>query len=147
MKTFDRTQMKLSNWYWEVSEDIDPYECEVCVEQEYICEDHSELEWDYTVTEINELADCLNRIGWTHMRASGYGGWRNDYYTSGVKEVNGENLRAFLFCYNTDMDIEIKDFDNVFNGSFQAVLRHHDRPMGETMTIEKVVTFSEEELS
>ena len=138
MQTFERSKMQLSNWLWEVTEDINPYECELCLEYGCVCEHHSDLEWDNTLTEINELADCLNRIGWTHMRASGYGGWRNDSYTSEVVEVNGENLRDFLFCYNTEMEVKIENFDEVFKGSFKARLHHHDRPMGETMTIEKV---------
>ena len=145
MKTFERSEMKLSNWYWEVSEEINPYECELCVEYGYVCEYHSDLEWDFTVTEINELAECLRRIGWTHMEASGYGGWRNDSYSSEAVEVDGENLKNLLFCYNTEMNVHIEDFEDVFNGSITAKLSHHDRPMGEKMTIKKVVTFSEEE--
>jgi hypothetical protein len=145
MQTFERSEMKLSNSFWEVSEDNNPYECELCLEYGVVCEIHSELEWDNTLTEINELADCLNRIGWKHMAASGSGGWRNDSYSSEVVEVNGENLRDFLFCYNTDMQVHIENFDNVFNGSISVKLSHHDRPMGETMNIKNVVTFSEEE--
>lgn len=145
MKTFDRSEMKLSNWYWEVSEDNNPYECELCVEYGYICEHHAELEWDHTVTEINELADLLKEIGWTHITASGYGGWSNQEYSSEEYELNGDTLRQFLFCYNTEMNVHIEDFNDVFSGSFKVKLSHHDRPMGETMFIKKVVTFFEEE--
>lgn len=136
MKTFDRSKMTLSNWYWEVTEDNNPYECELCLEYGCVCEHHSDLEWDNTLTEINELTDLLREIGWEYVRVSGFGRWDNSEYSSDVVELTGENLKDFLFCYNTEMTVNIENFDNVFEGSITAKLSHHDRPMGETMNIE-----------
>ena len=91
-----------------------------------------EVEWDFIIGEINEIADELNGLGWEYFSAGGYLGWNRSASNTGVYELNGDTLRDILFCYDTEMIIVI-DFTNVKNGIFEVSMSHHDRPMGEIM--------------
>lgn len=91
-----------------------------------------EVEWDFTIGEINDIADELNSLGWDYFSAGGYMGWNKSASNTGVYELNGDTLRDVLFCYDTEMNITI-DFTNVDNGIFEVKMSHHDSPTGETV--------------
>ena len=90
-------ELKLTNWYW-----VDDEGNEL----------DGEVEWDFVVGEINDIADELKQRGWDYFSAGGYGGWRKSASNTGIYELNGEKLRSILFCYDTEMNIVI-DFTNV----------------------------------
>lgn len=91
-----------------------------------------EVEWDFTIGEINDIADELNSLGWNYFSAGGYMGWNKSASNTGVYELNGETLRSILFCYDTEMNITI-NFTNVEKGIFEVKMSHHDSPTGETV--------------
>ena len=91
-----------------------------------------EVEWDFTIGDINDIAGELNSLGWDYFSAGGYMGWNKSASNTGVYELNGETLRSILFCYDTEMNITI-DFTNVEKGIFEVKMYHHDSPTGETV--------------
>ena len=91
-----------------------------------------EVEWDFTIGDINDIAGELNSLGWNYFSAGGYMGWNKSASNTGVYELNGETLRSILFCYDTEMNITI-DFTNVEKGIFEVKMYHHDSPTGETV--------------
>ena len=121
-------ELELSNWYW-----VDDEGNEL----------DGEVEWDFVVGEINDIADELKQRGWDYFSAGGYGGWRKSASNTGIYELNGEKLRSILFCYDTEMDIVI-DFTNVEKGIFEVKMSHHDSPMGETMYFVREYDFESE---
>ena len=91
-----------------------------------------EVEWDFIIGEIKEVAKELNDLGWDYFSAGGYMGWNKSASNTGVYELNGDTLRDILFCYDTMMNIKI-DFTNVDKGIFEVRMFHHDSPTGETV--------------
>tara|TARA_B100000073_G_C23491705_1_gene475956 strand:+ start:172 stop:606 length:435 start_codon:yes stop_codon:yes gene_type:complete len=91
-----------------------------------------EVEWDFTIGDINDIAGELNSLGWDYFSAGGYMGWNKSASNTKVYELNGETLRSILFCYDTEMNITI-DFTNVEKGIFEVKMYHHDSPTGETV--------------
>jgi len=91
-----------------------------------------EVEWDFIIGEINEIAKELNDLGWDYFSAGGYMGWNKSASNTGVYELNGDTLRDVLFCYDTMMNIKI-DFTNVDKGIFEVRMFHHDSPTGESV--------------
>ena len=102
-----------------------------------------EVEWDFTIGEINEIATELNNLGWDYFSAGGYLGWNKSASNTGIYGLNGETLREILFCYDTEMNISI-DFTNVDKGIFEVKMSHHDSPTGETMYFVKENDFESE---
>ncbi len=107
------TELKIQNYSYD--EDID-----------------FDVEWDSTISDINEIADELNNLGWDYFSAGGYMGWNKSASNSGIYDLNGDTLRNMFFCYNTETSINI-DFTNVEKGIFEVKMSHHDSPMGETV--------------
>ena len=107
------TELKIQNYSYD--EDID-----------------FDVEWDSTISDINEIADELNKLGWDYFSAGGYMGWNKSASNSGIYDLNGDTLRNMFFCYNTEMNINI-DFTNVEKGIFEVKMSHHDSPTGETV--------------
>jgi len=91
-----------------------------------------EVEWDFIIGEINEIAKELNDLGWDYFSAGGYMGWNKSASNTGIYELNGDTLRDILFCYDTMMNIKI-DFSNVDKGIFEVRMFHHDSPTGESV--------------
>lgn len=118
------TELKMSNYSYD--EDID-----------------FDIEWDSTISDINEIAKELNDLGWDFFSAGGYLGWNKSASNTGIYGLNGESLKEILFCYNTEMNITI-DFTNVNNGIFEVRMSHHDSPTGETMYFVKEEDFESE---
>ena len=102
-----------------------------------------EVEWDFTIGDINDIAGELNSLGWDYFSAGGYMGWNKSASNTKVYELNGETLRSILFCYDTEMNITI-DFTNVEKGIFEVKMSHHDSPMGETMYFVREYDFESE---
>ena len=102
-----------------------------------------EVEWDFIIGEINEIASELNGLGWEYFSAGGYTGWNKSASNTGIYGLNGETLREILFCYDTEMNIVI-DFTNVEKGIFEVKMSHHDTPMGETMYFVREYDFESE---
>ena len=91
-----------------------------------------DVEWDFIIGEINEIAGELNNLGWDYFSAGGYMGWNKSASNSEIFVLNGDTLRNMFFCYNTEMNISI-DFTNVEKGIFEVKMSHHDSPTGETV--------------
>lgn len=102
-----------------------------------------EVEWDFTIGEINEIAKELNNLGWDYFSAGGFLGWNKSASNTGIYGLNGETLREILFCYDTEMNISI-DFTNVDKDVFEVSMYHHDSPTGETMYFVKENDFESE---
>ena len=79
-----------------------------------------DVEWDSTISDINEIADELNNLGWDYFSAGGYMGWNKSASNTGVYELTGDKLRDVFFAYDTMMNIKI-DFTNVEKG----MISHH----------------------
>lgn len=91
-----------------------------------------DVEWDFIIGEINEIAGELNNLGWDYFSAGGYMGWNKSASNTGVYELTGDKLRDVFFAYDTMMNIKI-DFTNVEKGIFEVRMFHHDSPTGETV--------------
>ena len=91
-----------------------------------------DVEWDFIIGEINDIAKELNDLGWDYFSAGGYMGWDKSASNTGVYQLNGDTLRNVFFCYDTEMNISI-DFTNVDKGIFEVKMSHHDSPTGETV--------------
>ena len=91
-----------------------------------------DVEWDFIIGEINEIAGELNNLGWDYFSAGGYMGWNKSASNTGVYELTGDKLRDVFFAYDTMMNIKI-DFTNVEKGIFEVKMFHHDSPTGETV--------------
>ena len=103
-----------------------------------------DVEWDSTISDINDIAKELNDLGWKYFSAGGYMGWNKSASNTGIYGLNGETLREVFFCYDTEMNIEI-DFTSVHNGIFEVKMSHHDSPTGETVYFVKEDSFECEE--
>ena len=113
--------------------------------QNYTYDEHVdfEVEWEFVKEEIEQIAYELKVAGWEYFSAGGYMGWNKTPNNTGIYELNGDTLRDILFCYDTEMNINI-DFTYVDRGIFEVKMSHHDSPTGETVYFVKELDLDSE---
>lgn len=135
---FTKQKVELSNWDFSIDPN-NPIDCESCQDpQNFMCEWCMEVEWEDRLYTLELIAADLQELGWTKMYIPAWlGGWNND--VRGLKdpllEVTGENLKKIVFPYDTDITSTV-DLSTL-PISFSVKVSHHDRPMGEVITIKK----------